>query len=127
MRVCLIGGCEMKWYCKDWCKRHYERWRIHGDPLEVRQGGESNYNWRPHARYHAMHKRVRTQRGPAADHTCTCGVTAEEWSYDHADPDEVSDMDKGHSLPYSLDVNHYDPRCVPCHRRFDLEVPALSG
>lgn len=29
-RNCSVGGCERAAHCRGWCKRHYERWRIHG-------------------------------------------------------------------------------------------------
>ena len=32
-RTCSIEGCERKWYCRDWCRLHYDRNRLHGDPL----------------------------------------------------------------------------------------------
>lgn len=67
--------------------------------------------------YGAMHCRLRTDRGRAADYLCIdCGEWAAQWSYDHADPDGLMDG----SLPYSLKSSHYDPRCVPCHKLFDL-------
>jgi hypothetical protein len=30
---CVISGCSDKHYARGWCKRHYQRWRKHGDPL----------------------------------------------------------------------------------------------
>lgn len=32
-KTCSIDGCERKWHCREWCKIHYERNRIHGNPL----------------------------------------------------------------------------------------------
>lgn len=32
---CVIEGCERKAHCRQMCKLHYERWRIHGDPEYV--------------------------------------------------------------------------------------------
>lgn len=42
-RMCSIGGCESKSFCRSWCTVHYSRWREHGDPNfrirgEVRDG-----------------------------------------------------------------------------------------
>ena len=31
--TCSIPGCEVHCYARGWCSRHYQRWRIHGDPL----------------------------------------------------------------------------------------------
>jgi len=72
--------------------------------------------------YSGMHSRIRTDRGPASTHPCTdCGHQAAQWSYDHADPDERADSDGVVAgLPYSLDLAHYDARCVSCHKLFDL-------
>lgn len=32
-RTCTVEGCEAIHNCRGYCKRHYERFRIHGDPL----------------------------------------------------------------------------------------------
>ena len=68
--------------------------------------------------YSTIHTRLSAARGAARKHLCVdCGEAAEQWSYDHSDVTElVSDLNH----PYSLDLNHYDPRCVPCHRTFDV-------
>ncbi|WP_203754723.1 hypothetical protein [Cellulomonas chitinilytica] len=60
---------------------------------------------------------MRTDRGPAQAHPCVdCGLPARQWSYAHADPEELIQDGK----PYSLDPWQYVPRCVPCHVRVDL-------
>lgn len=51
-----------------------------------------------------------------------CPAVAEEWSYDHGDPDELAGLDHGRELPYSLKIQHYQPLCTPCHRRFDNSI-----
>lgn len=33
--MCKEDGCETKVYARDWCSRHYRRWRRHGDPHKV--------------------------------------------------------------------------------------------
>jgi hypothetical protein len=66
--------------------------------------------------YSAVHERLRTRRGPARAHRCVdCGGPAAQWSLNH----------DGASLrasegPYSMDESRYVPRCVPCHKRYDL-------
>lgn len=40
------------------------------------------------------------------------------WSYNYEAAEVLVDARTG--CPYSLDLDDYDPRCVPCHRRFDL-------
>lgn len=67
--------------------------------------------------YHAAHYQVQTQRGRARRYPCIdCGRPARQWSYDHADPNELIDA---RGMEYSTDPTHYDPRCIECHRVFD--------
>jgi hypothetical protein len=72
--------------------------------------------------YSAAHSRVHAYRGPAAAQPCIdCGRTARHWSYDHNDPDErISQAEHTKGIAFILDIHHYQPRCVPCHKRFDL-------
>lgn len=71
--------------------------------------------------YSTAHDRVRRAKGSATLHACVdCAGPARQWSYDHADPDELFSSKVKGSPAYSLDVEHYVARCVPCHRRFDL-------
>lgn len=68
--------------------------------------------------YNAAHQRLATDRGPASDQACIdCGRTAQQWSYDHEDTSEFVATEGA----YSLSQEHYFPRCVPCHKRFDLD------
>lgn len=73
--------------------------------------------------YSAAHTRVRVERGPAAAHACVdCGKPAQHWSYCHSDPNELISTEPGaFGLPYSCDSSYYAPRCVQCHKNFDLE------
>lgn len=74
------------------------------------------------AGYSAAHQRCRTDRGRVQRHACVdCGRQAQHWSYNHDDPDErIASGLSAHPVTYSLDPQHYSPRCVPCHKRFDL-------
>ena len=85
-------------------------------------GDRSTHYRQPTAGYGAAHQRCVTDRGHVRDHECVdCGAPARHWSYNHDDPDEL--LDEGLSarpVAYSLDPAHYSPRCVPCHKRFDL-------
>lgn len=92
------------------------------------------YTARP--RYSAVHERLRTTLGPARQYQCVdCGRQAAQWSYDHDDPDELvaPEGEYGAGLAYSPKLEHYLPRCVPCHKRYDLDraagftQPALFG
>lgn len=67
--------------------------------------------------YAALHSRLERQRGSAfGKPSVDCGGFAAEWSYDHSGSMERIDP---RGRRYSLDVQAYAPRCVPCHRRFD--------
>lgn len=67
--------------------------------------------------YSAVHARLAADLGPAKCRECVdCGSGAEHWSYDHTDPNELA----SESGPFSIDLGRYKPRCVPCHKAFDL-------
>lgn len=34
-RVCSVEGCGRPHYARGWCAMHYQRWRNHGDPLDL--------------------------------------------------------------------------------------------
>lgn len=73
------------------------------------------------AGYSAAHDRLRTDMGQASTHPCTdCGQRALHWSYNHTAGDNERIGSDGY--PYSLDADDYSPRCVPCHKRYDLAV-----
>lgn len=95
---------------KGYCRRCLIRFLKYGDPNEVRRRKSL-------VGYGAVHSRLAADRGPATRQRCVdCGGPAGQWSYDHEDPDELwSEVG-----PYSLDLDHYDPRCVSCHKTFDL-------
>jgi len=74
--------------------------------------------------YHGIHHRVARLRGSAGQFPCVdCGNQAREWSYDGEDPDEriVPEGDEPAGARYSLDPEHYEPRCVKCHRVYDID------
>jgi hypothetical protein len=125
---CKEPGCGKPRATRGWCAMHYTRWRRHGDPAFRAPTcaelppvlGASNPRWRgDDVGYSAVHSRLRSHRGSAADHSCQqCGGQAAHWAYDHADPAERYDPAAG---PYSTDSDHYVPMCVPCHKRLDIE------
>lgn len=41
-RGCDIEGCEGKHFGRGWCRKHYLRWRRHGNPLTVLKRGPAN-------------------------------------------------------------------------------------
>ena len=70
--------------------------------------------------YNAMHRRLRTWRGPASAQLCVdCGERAKDWSYTGGCPKERSDIVDGYVLRYSPDPDMYEPRCGRCHGAYD--------
>lgn len=85
-------------------------------------GDRSVHRRLPDVGYGAAHRRVATDRGEVRAHRCVdCGNEARHWSYNHDDPDEklAYGLSAG-PVAYSLKTDHYSPRCVPCHKVFDL-------
>lgn len=91
----------------------------------ARSCGNARIHWRTETPgYFDVHRWLTVDRGPATAHACTdCGKPARQWSYDNADPDEL--IDKG--LRYSRDLDHYVPRCLSCHKRFDIAERDRTG
>lgn len=113
-----------------YCSKHSARFSRHGDPetvisLEDREirRKDDHPNWRgDEAGYDAVHHRLIRWKGKASNYKCIdCADPAEEWSYSNADANERI-CEKGRR--YSFDPDHYDPRCVPCHRAFDASYLA---
>ena len=78
----------------------------------------SKGNSRPVVSYDGAHLRIMYAKGSASQFLCVdCGGKAQEWSYDHADPEELWGGRSG--CVYSLSPEHYVPRCRVCHRAFD--------
>lgn len=126
---CLAEGCEAQarhsgtsfklgTFTEGYCRKHALRLRNRGD-VTFQYKGENTHWWTGDCpTYEAAHQRVKKQRGVPSKHSCIdCGRPARHWSYDHSDPNELFQVGKG---PYSPDVDRYHPRCVRCHKRFDL-------
>lgn len=123
---CTFDGCENPYEARGFCHKHYKMFRKYGVPVSPGNRkfsdckGEKSGKWVAVPSYAGMHHRVRTARGRAADHTCNdCGDPARDWSYDRRDPQQIMGNDRGHVMPYSLDVNHYEALCHGCHKYFD--------
>ena len=118
----------IKWVNGQWlcaCSCGVERRARSYDLLvgAVRTCGDRRRHLSSDVCYGTAHERVRKVRGSASQYPCVdCGRSAAQWSYDHADGAELVDTSAGScgGLPYSIDPAHYDPRCVSCHKRFDL-------
>jgi hypothetical protein len=117
---CTIDGCERPQAARGWCDAHYRRWR-RGAPIgdasmrKVGSGDDVGYN--------TAHRRVAEAKGRAAEHDCVwCGKRADEWAYDHTDPNPrfvPDDAPRGPGMPYSLDPARYQPMCKFCHKALD--------
>jgi len=125
-RKCKIKGCSRTAQYTDICKLHKARIARHGDPHIVLKGGrkpgfspESHPKWKgDQGGYYAAHSRVVRKFGKASEYNCIdCQDVAVQWSYDHKAHDEKVDTKRG---AFSLDPNHYWPRCCSCHKKFDL-------
>lgn len=118
---CAAPKCDADVRCCGMCSIHHGRFNRHGS-FEPKAGseskGETNHAWRGNGvGYYAIHSRLTSHIGRAADRTCAdCGQPARHWSYDHTDPDEQ----RSECGPYSTDLSHYQSRCVPCHKAYDL-------
>lgn len=112
--ACTVNSCDRRPKAKGLCQAHYARVRNGGGPgaAEVRE-----VIIRSEIGYQDVHYRVRYERGLPSEHMCKCGQLADEWAYDHADLDERINARIG--FPYSLDLDHYLPLCLSCHRSLD--------
>jgi hypothetical protein len=69
--------------------------------------------------YGGAHRRVYRLRGQATGHPCVdCGLPADDWSYNHDDPDELISKERA-GVAYSLKPEHYSPRCKSHHNQLD--------
>lgn len=119
---CSVDGCERQHRAGGFCEMHYQRNRLHGStdlPTPTVYHGSDHPAWKGSAvTYMPAHTRVVRARGSASLHLCwNCGGQAQDWAYDHADPDELTCQKTGRL--YSGDVEHYRPLCRPCHKRID--------
>jgi hypothetical protein len=117
---CAVAICDELAVRRIWCNAHYRAWLKYKDPLEDRTVyGAENPSWRDwNISYETMHAiRLLQSRGRASEHPCIdCGAQAKDWSYNNAADIELIDE---WGKRYSFVVSDYDPRCKPCHNRFD--------
>ena len=120
--VCTIDSCGKPHHARGWCVMHWNRWQKHSDPLALLPHvnpimvGLDNPKWLGvEVGYSGAHLRMWRDE-PAAKHQCAhCLGAADNWAYDHEDPDE-RESKRG---PYSIDPKHYFPLCYSCHTKFD--------
>ena len=107
--------------CGETARRTAGSLRRWGDRNTCGTPGKHYYSEEPG--YGAAHSRVTRIHGPASLHPCSdCGEPAYHWSYDHMDADEMyHEYKPGMFAAYSAKPEHYSARCVPCHKRYDLD------
>jgi hypothetical protein len=106
---------------------HEARIRRHGDPDVVIPQADRNYptgpahhGWVEDPDYVQWHQRLRMWKGSASAHTCIrCGETAAHWAF-------TGQRNGGEVLPYSTNMDDYEPMCVSCHKQFDLDALASA-
>lgn len=122
--ICTVADCKQPDTGPNGlCHKHLARLKRNGSPLVLR-GGPKIYMGPDHAswlgnnvKYGAVHCRLRRSRGSAKSWSCIdCSNPARHWSYNHNDPNGLVQQ----GISYSPNIDHYSPRCVPCHKRFDL-------
>lgn len=73
--------------------------------------------------YSRTHRRVSSALGRASEHPCAegCGSQAVAHSYDGYCPAEEFGNATGDAKPYCPHIGHYQPRCNPCHKVWDMD------
>lgn len=113
--TCAVDGCDRTGVSRSFCQKHLWRLQKHGDPLAFTPPEERGIKGEAPTSS-TIHRRLGRNRGPARSYSCVdCAGQAREWSYDGKDANEIPAA----TGPYSLNLDHYEPRCVPCHRRYD--------
>jgi hypothetical protein len=122
VRTCTViedgVKCEKRHWGNGYCRMHNARYLRHGDPLFVVGFRVEKPS------YFGAHCRVKGRRGSASRYECECGAAAQQWAYDHADPNELTEAvvdQRGQQrlVKYSASIDHYIPMCKPCHVQFD--------
>lgn len=129
MATCKIDGCPRPAKSRGWCQTHYMRWvrrGVAGPAESTRPRGEAHHRWATDSlTYSGAHIRVRRARGKASTHSCVdCSGPASSWAYDHKDSEQLVDT-RGRA--YSGNPEHYEPKCVPCHKSADLRRLAVAA
>lgn len=82
------------------------------------QRGSANHMWKgDDCGYQAAHLRLAASCGAASSLSCAdCGRPADDWSYEGGCSSEIR---SNGAPPYCTHLDHYKPRCRPCHRAYD--------
>lgn len=125
--LCIVDECQVPAFTIEGECRNHALWRKRNGDYFKRGAGPLHFKWRDadEMTSSAIHQRVRKAFGAARDYDCVdCAKRAAHWSYNHRDPDERIDVVRGQQIPVGTGLEFYDPRCVPCHKRFDLAQAA---
>lgn len=128
---CVVVGCNKKAFTTGGlCRNHSLGMKRNGD-FKNHARGELAYNWVSESElgYKTAHRRVKTARGSASKYPCVdCGKKARHWSYNHCAEHELSEThERGGVVSYSANIWDYSPRCVSCHKKFDLNTIEAKG
>jgi hypothetical protein len=117
--MCDVDGCERRAVARGVCSAHHKRLMRHGSPTAGRKSPGDVLVVEPaRVGYSAVHKRLVSARGRAAEHSCgLCGAVAREWAF--VGTPEAVEAGK----PYSEDLASYVPLCSSCHIRQDWKGP----
>lgn len=121
--ICRVRGCNNKaQHTNGLCRNCHLRYERNGS-FEHHHRGELHNLWLSNddVTYTAVHQRLRHYRGNAREYKCVdCGTQAQHWSYNHdADNEKVEQLGMS-VVPFSPDLTHYSPRCVRCHKHYDM-------
>ncbi|GAC1601729.1 MAG: hypothetical protein NVS3B21_29530 [Acidimicrobiales bacterium] len=73
--------------------------------------------------YGVVHYLLQKQKGSASAHPCVdCDGRAVHWSYDHQDVFERVDELTEPPMVFSVNFEHYQPRCGSCHLALDRQA-----
>lgn len=120
--MCSVEGCDKPPRNRNgsvtMCRMHQLRLIKRGD-IHFTYTGKNHWSWSGDTvTYSGAHQRVNRVRGRADAQGCIdCPSAAAHWSYTRSGVGEIVD-ERG--IPYSSDPTQYEPRCVPCHKKFDL-------
>jgi hypothetical protein len=126
--TCSVDGCDAKATSRQLCSKHNARLDRHGNTDVMLAGPrEQHFAWGgDEVTYRTAHGRLTRYRGKANQHPCVdCGALAAQWSYDGKAENEQRDPRTG--IAYTTEMVHYQPRCYPCHKAFDLRSHCPHG
>jgi hypothetical protein len=89
--------------------------------LQRSRASEANKKPDDQITYGAAHDRVERARGSASTYVCVdCWRQAAHWSLRHeALVTHLGESPNGYACKYSGNPSDYEPRCAPCHVKYD--------